>query len=974
MRHRVGGGDAGGTETSRGVRRHFLGAADPLPDLAAAWFMEQSSSSEGELDAGDAIWVFSGARAGREFLRRIAEASEQRGLWLIPPQTATPGALPELLLDAASADDDRPPASELEVEAAWAAELREGSSAGSLEPLLGTRRPDARSAWDLAGRLARSLAALRQEGLDPSLVAARVAEEDRDRWLAIESLDAAVADRLGRAGLQDPLRRARQLLAAGLVRPRQVVAAGVLEWSGLQRELLAASGATILVQMPAEQAEWFDDLGAVRSDRPLEGATPVPVDAIEMAPDPRAAAAAAIERLAAWSPQASVEEVAIGLADTALGGELLRAGSDRGLRIHLPSGPPATATAPGRLLQALRAWLESRSTAEVLALLRQPLAAAWLSPGAGEEIRAALPAVASWLAKRRLPRRSADLLERAESLAGDPSPRHRREPSTAELEALAASLRTLEAVGDALAAEDSLRAWPHHVAALLGKAAEEAKGDRPKDAEILRDEFAAVGAELRGFAAVPPEIAPRCGGLEFMDLLLDRLAARTDAPDSATDEVEALGWLELAADAAPHLVIVGLHDAAVPGSPPVDPLLPDSLRRQLGMPTHAASLARDGVVLEILQRRCASLRVIVPRRSAEGEPTLPSRLLLPGEGETLARRVQALLEDKAAEAAVAADAAGEGRAAAGAGGRRFGPPVPRRALDPDQAIRVTAFRRYLQDPYRFYLEQIEGLEEVRDDAIELDALDYGTLAHAVLERFGREEALRQEDRSEPIAAAVAEFLADEIRQRHGPRPRASVAVQMRGLGKRLAAFAKAQAKQVQQGWRIERVEHSFDASLPMPDGEAPQRIRGRIDRIDLHAESGRRRVLDYKTGEKGDDPVKSHCRGRSGNRRWIDLQLPLYRTLLAIEQGWPEDSIEVGYATLGRELDGIGFRIAFRWSESDFLLATAEARRLVRAMRAGEFPKGPAPPWPDAFSTICGEMVLASGSDDGMVVEGGGEA
>jgi hypothetical protein len=120
--------------------------------------------------------------------------------------------------------------------------------------------------------------------------------------------------------------------------------------------------------------------------------------------------------------------------------------------------------------------------------------------------------------------------------------------------------------------------------------------------------------------------------------------------------------------------------------------------------------------------------------------------------------------------------------------------------------------------------------------------------------------------------------------------------------------------------------------------------------------------------------VKSHCRGRSGHRRWIDLQLPLYRTLLAIEQGWPEDSIEVGYATLGRELDGIGFRIAFRWSESDFLLATAEARRLVRAMRAGEFPKGPAPPWPDAFSTICGEMVLASGSDDGMAVEGGGEA
>lgn len=978
MSERAGGGEAAGVGCvawrAEPLSLHFLGWKRSLPDSAAAWFMEHAEARAGEIDAGDSIWVFSGARGGREFLRRIAEASERRGLWLVPPRTATPGAMATMLLDAA-ASDDLPPASDLEVQAAWAAELSLQVRGGELAALLGPQRPDPRTAWDLAGRLARGAATLREEGLDASEVAARAAEEDRDRWRAVATLDAAVEARLARAGLCDPARRARRLLAAGAVLPHRVVAAGVLEWSGLQRELLAACGATILVQAPPDRSLWFDAFGAVRSDGRLDGATPLPLDAIEIAPDPRSAAVATVDRLAAWSGEASVEEVAVGLADETLGGELLRAGRDRGVAIHLPSGPRATATAPGRLLQAIRAWLETRSSAEALALLRQPLAVAWLSPGVDGEVRASLPAVASWLVKRRLPRRSEDLLERAEALALDPSPRHHGEPSNAELEALAASLRSLEAVGDAFAAEDSLPAWSHRVAALLGEVADAVKDGRSGDAEALLDGFAAIGAELRGFATMPAEIAPSCGGREFIDLLFDRLAQRPDAAESAIGEVEALGWLELAADAAPRLAIVGLHDDAVPVGAAVDPLLPESLRQRLGLPTHARSVARDGMVLEILQHRCASLRVIVPRRSAEGEPRLPSRLLLQGEGEALARRLQAMLREEPEAAGVAAsvEGASAGAARSGEGVARFGPPAPRRALEPERSLRVTAFRRYLSDPYRFYLESIERLEEVRDDAIELDALDYGTLAHTVLERFGQEASLRQETRAEPIAAALGDLLADEVRQRYGPRPRASVKVQVRGLGRRLAAFAKAQAREVQAGWVIELVEHPFEAALAMPDGEPPQRIGGRVDRIDLHADRGVRRVLDYKTGEKGDDPVKSHCRGRGPKRRWLDLQLPLYRTLLAIEQGWPEESIEVGYATLGREIDRIGIQIARSWSESDFLLAISEARRVVRAMRAGEFPRGPAPPWPDAFSTICGEMVLAAGDDGGSSIEGGGE-
>ena len=36
---------------------------------------------------------------------------------------------------------------------------------------------------------------------------------------------------------------------------------------------------------------------------------------------------------------------------------------------------------------------------------------------------------------------------------------------------------------------------------------------------------------------------------------------------------------------------------------------------------------------------------------------------------------------------------------------------------------------------------------------------------------------------------------------------------------------------------------------------APMPVRGRIDRLDRHAVTGAWRVIDYKTGEKGDGPA-----------------------------------------------------------------------------------------------------------------------
>ena len=87
----------------------------------------------------------------------------------------------------------------------------------------------------------------------------------------------------------------------------------------------------------------------------------------------------------------------------------------------------------------------------------------------------------------------------------------------------------------------------------------------------------------------------------------------------------------------------------------------------------------------------------------------------------------------------------------------------------------------------------------------------------------------------------------------------------------LDAFAHRQAEWARQ-WQIEYTElyvAQQQASLVV-DG-APFYLRGRIDRVDVHRETGERVVLDYKSSDTPSTPEKSH----QTKGEWVDLQLAL---------------------------------------------------------------------------------------------------
>ena len=153
-----------------------------------------------------------------------------------------------------------------------------------------------------------------------------------------------------------------------------------------------------------------------------------------------------------------------------------------------------------------------------------------------------------------------------------------------------------------------------------------------------------------------------------------------------------------------------------------------------------------------------------------------------------------------------------------------------------------------------------------------------------------------------------------VKDRLGSSPPVQVEAQLESARQRLRQAAQVQVGLVKKGWEIISWERMIEGNI---EGML---VRGKIDRIDRHRQTGRIRVLDYKTSEKAGKPEEAHLgsllkdqecpdyarvdiSGRQ--KRWIDLQLPLYATLLPSDKGLQEP-FELGYFNLPRAVNDTG--------------------------------------------------------------------
>jgi len=376
---------------------------------------------------------------------------------------------------------------------------------------------------------------------------------------------------------------------------------------------------------------------------------------------------------------------------------------------------------------------------------------------------------------------------------------------------------------------------------------------------------------------------------------------------AAADEIEIRGWLEAPWTDSLVICVSGCREGSLPSGTHEDAFLPDSLRAKLGLASNASRYARDAYLLSCLLRHYgpSRLRLGYSRFGPDGEPNRPSRLLLGCTDTELPARVHKIFQPSSVR------------------GRSAKAPSPWKLRlerpDPVTTIRVTGFKHYLECPLRFYLSQVRGLQPFDPDTREINAADYGTLLHRVLENFHKQGPAESTD-EHVIAGWLDQELDRVIAWHFGRHPSPVIRVQAESMRTRLRYFAALQASERRDGWKIIESEYAVRREDGYKIG--PLALSGTMDRVERHEEKGLR-ILDYKTFANEKSPEDTHfgppreadrlpeasitrkdARGRDVERYWADLQLPLYRRLAA--KIWPQESterIQTGYILLPGDPD-----------------------------------------------------------------------
>ncbi len=912
------------------LRRHFLGWDAPLAERAVGW-LAREWDRRGPLDLSTLGVVVPTRQAGRRLRERLAVVAAEHGRAVFAPRLLTP-------------EDLVPPepasAGALAVLLAWA-DVLAGADLGACRDVFPVDPPRRDSAWCL--RLARQFAGLQrtlaEAGLTLDAVAARVPAgfPERARWEQLGDLAREQAERLRRLGLAEP--EASRVAAASsppaLPGVARLVVAAVPDPLPLALLALARHAervpVDVLVFAPEADADAFDGWGRPRPEAWAGRAAPWNDFAaqVHVQADP-AAQGEWIARLA--EAYGSVDgRLACGLADPEVAPRAAEALAAAGRAAFDPAGRPHRDSSLHELLAALAAFVRDPSFDHTVRLGRHAVALrAFASAAAGGPGEAAWLAALDEIRARHLP----EDLARAREVASGPA---------------AAVLTRLDDLRRALRRGPPLGALGE-VLPGLWRAAGGAGDVAPEVAEAWGDVMAQAAEAAAGFRGVPDDL--------WWEAALQCFADGRAEEEKVPGALELNGWLELLWEDAPHVVVAGANEGLLPDTVAGDAFLPESLRRTLGLRTNERRYARDAYLLHALlaaRRAGGRVDVLVGRCSAAGDPLKPSRLLLAGDDERLAARVEVLFRDLAPAAALPAWS-------------RAWRLRPRRAAPPAR-MRVTGFRRYLECPFRFYLGDVLRLEAVDAVKSEMDAFDFGSLCHGPLELFG--DPLWRDCADEAaLAAQLEERLEREVARCFGGALSLPLELQVESARQRLRRAAAVQAAERAAGWVVVAVERPF--SLQVEGLE----VAGRIDRVDRHEATGAWRVVDYKTTDLGRGPAETHLARKPLNpgapelarapsegdaeRFWTDLQLPFYLEALP-GLGFPGPAT-AAYFLLPKAVGGTRLAAWEGYSPEHHRSALACAAAVARGVRAGAFwpPNETIAPERDDFAACFHRGVAAS--------------
>lgn len=912
---------------------------EPALPAAVSYFVRHYLDEETKrLDLDRVLVVVPGSRAGRRLSQLLAAEAAQMHVPLFPPQIQTVGQLPEHLYE-----PKRPFADELTQQLAWVEAIKsQKARAKKFFPHLPANKETVD--WlDLAAMLARVHRELAAEGLDFGDVVEqgrrlRGFAESR-RWRFLRSLQESYLDVLDGLKLWD-------LQTARLFAIKQnecqtdddIFLLGTVDLNQATRQMLnqLKSPVVALIHAPESEALGFDDYGCLEPYYWKDKRIPIEDDQIIVTDQPEDQAQAVCHLLGQMEGSTGTDDVVVGVPASEVAPYIERKLENHNIKTHWAVGRSIKDSSPAKLLTAICAVIELDRYPEMAALIRHPDIESWLDslvdtdPNVAAQdvvkesdayyVEHIIPQFGTWLGNKK---------------------RHR-------------SLRW--AIGKIQELLKPLRQkpmpfsrWAEPILELLGAVYANLQLDRENENhKITIDALSQTRALLEPILEIPESLDLKTDAVNVMRYLLQKLGQQSASSPPEVNSIELLGWLELPLDIADSVIVTSFNEGSIPESLNADMFLPNSLRQALQLTDNQRRFARDAYAVSSMVHSKKHLSLIIGKRDLTGDPLTPSRIYFATDRETIAQRVLKFSKPtEFVEPDVSTDALPESQ---------FYVPYPELEGVTVDSIRVTSFRTYLKCPYRFYLQHVLGLQSVHDQDREFNGLMYGNLLHEIFQKFG-ESRLRYSEIESEISDYLESQLDEITHTRFGTRRLPAVEIQLQQMRHRLMAFAKWQSIRTKEGWEIRFVEkkpvdpRGVDFEF---DKDRHVKIRGMIDRIDFHEPSNVWQILDYKTGDKGDPPHKTHLE----KGEWVDLQLPLYQHIAKTFE--VDGNVQLGYILIPKDLKEVGESIA-PWQPSEIEEAINVAKKCAKNIVELKFwePTHPAPPYiGQEFAPICQDNVF----------------
>ncbi len=852
------------------LQTNYLGWDRPLLHRAIETLVK-NYQHDSLFDLSSLICVLPTAYSAYRFEKLVKEVSARLGLSLSQPKTITLGQLPEQLYT-----PRRNLAIEFEQTLAWSAALAE-TNPDELAPLVPTlpHKHEVDSWMELAATIRGLYEDLSSNQLSFSSVA-EVTESASDtrRWDLLAKLYSRYLSTINEAGLSDPHFERRYMIDRGLcASEKTVVLIGTSDLSHLQLAMLKAFQGRIIdmIAAPIDHASHFDAFGCIETAKWTNWELPLRDEQLIAAGDIADQSTAVAEVYQLFASQFSAEEITIGVTDETQVAPIEFEMRGAGVNSFRNLGWTVNRTAIGRLLNITAAHLKSKTWQTLATLVRHADVHDWIS----SYFKNAKVDGDKWLVELDQLLANHFPVGLGDELASIAKEKH---PQAIEV-----ARRIEKWLAPFSGFDRPLGKWCESISEWLRSlySDEMLKGHTPLGTEPMANArnamaFGSVLGLLERFSAVNAELDLEIDGANAMQMIVNRTAELRVVDIQEPDDVKILGWLDLALDDANAIVVAGLNHPYVPSAVTNDAFLPGMLRTQLKMSDNERRYARDVYHMQLLLSTRQAVRFVVGSKSADGSPTPPSRLLGAATEIDTARRIRNLLSQQRPKTTITHvwDATGE----------RTNITIPKLPAStgqcPVQSMSVTAFRDYLACPYRFYLRHVLKQKPLDDLSNELAANQFGDLVHGAVEEFGKSEEKNESDAGR-IEESMIRHLRTYAEKRYGKHVSSAVSLQIRQAERRLKTVAIEQAKRIAEGWRIHDTEAVVDdrkngACIEI-DG-FKMALRGRLDRIDFHPESGRWAILDYKT--HGHKPEKKHLQKTEEGYQWIDLQLPLYRMMI----------------------------------------------------------------------------------------------